>query len=169
MRQALDLWFDLVWRTLRGLGVPAAEADDAVQLVFLTFSRKLAEVRPGRERAFLVGTAVRMAANDRRVRRRRPEEPTDRCDEAPSRTPDPERQLAAKRALRELEAMLARMSPELRTAFVLFELEGFTMSEIAEMLAIPPGTVASRLRSARQVFGRAVAELRAADHEREVY
>ena len=40
-----------------------------------------------------------------------------------------------------LEAILARMSHELRTVFVLFELEGFTMSEIADLLALAPGTV----------------------------
>jgi RNA polymerase sigma-70 factor (ECF subfamily) len=168
LRRALDRWFDLVWRTLRGLGVPDAQVDDATQLVFLTFSQKLARVPPAQERAFLVATAVRIAANDRRVRRRRPEDPSDSCDESPSAVPDPERQLATKQALGELEAILARMSHELRTVFLLFELEGFRMSEIADMLALPPGTVASRLRSARQVFGRAVAELRAADSEREV-
>jgi RNA polymerase sigma-70 factor (ECF subfamily) len=132
-------------------------------MVFLTFSKKLGQVPPDQERAFLVGTAVRIAANDRRVRQRRREDPSDRCDEAPSYAPDPERQLAVKQAVAQLGAMLGRMSQEHRTVFVLFELEGFAMSEVAEMLAIPPGTVASRLRSARQVFERAVAMLHASE------
>jgi RNA polymerase sigma-70 factor (ECF subfamily) len=36
--------------------------------------------------------------------------------------------------------------------FVLFELEEMTMAAIAETLQIPPGTVASRLRRARERF-----------------
>jgi len=40
--------------------------------------------------------------------------------------------------------------------FVLFELDGFSSPEIAQMTDVPLGTVASRLRRAREEF-RAVA------------
>jgi RNA polymerase sigma-70 factor (ECF subfamily) len=40
----------------------------------------------------------------------------------------------------------------LRTVFVLHEFEELNMSEIASVLEIPRGTVASRLRRARQEF-----------------
>ncbi len=36
--------------------------------------------------------------------------------------------------------------------FVLYELEGLKMADIAGLLEIPPGTVASRLRRAREEF-----------------
>ena len=48
-----------------------------------------------------------------------------------------------------------------RTVFVLFELEGMKGDEIAAMLDIPAGTVASRLRLAREAFQRAVSRLQA--------
>jgi len=48
-----------------------------------------------------------------------------------------------------------------RTVFVLFELEGFTFTEIAELLEIPRGTVASRLRRARTEFVEGARRLRA--------
>jgi RNA polymerase sigma-70 factor (ECF subfamily) len=48
----------------------------------------------------------------------------------------------------------------LKEAFILFELEDMSVPQIAEMLAIPTGTVASRLRRARALFQKAVAELR---------
>ena len=52
------------------------------------------------------------------------------------------------------------MPLDLRTVFVLFELEELTMAEIAELLGLAPGTVASRLRRARQDYGAAVHRLR---------
>ena len=48
------------------------------------------------------------------------------------------------------------MTQDLRTAFVLFELEGLSVPEIAEVVKIPTGTVASRLRRAREQFGAAL-------------
>ncbi len=50
---------------------------------------------------------------------------------------------------------------EMRAVFVLFELEEMPSTEIAEVLAIPIGTVASRLRRAREEFQRIVARLKA--------
>jgi RNA polymerase sigma-70 factor (ECF subfamily) len=53
------------------------------------------------------------------------------------------------------------MPIDLRAVFVLYELEQLTSAEIAELLQIPPGTVASRLRRARESFESCVARLRA--------
>ena len=44
------------------------------------------------------------------------------------------------------------MPEDFRNVFVLFELECMTMTEIAHVLSIPAGTVASRLRRARELF-----------------
>jgi RNA polymerase sigma-70 factor (ECF subfamily) len=44
------------------------------------------------------------------------------------------------------------MDLDLRTVFILYEVEEMTMAEIATVLQIPPGTVASRLRRAREDF-----------------
>jgi len=61
-------------------------------------------------------------------------------------------QLDLRRARALLDVVLNEMSDELRTVFVLFELEDMTMATIAELLHLPPGTVASRLRRARATF-----------------
>ncbi|HEX6764769.1 MAG TPA: sigma factor, partial [Polyangiaceae bacterium] len=73
LRALVTEHFDFVWRSLRRLGVPAADADDSAQEVFLTVSRKLASVEQGRERAFLFAVALRVASTSRRSRSRRPE------------------------------------------------------------------------------------------------
>ena len=64
----------LVWRSLRRLGVSEWDADDASQQVFLVAHRRLADIAPESERSFLLQTALRVAADFRRTRRRRREE-----------------------------------------------------------------------------------------------
>jgi RNA polymerase sigma-70 factor, ECF subfamily len=54
--------------------------------------------------------------------------------------------------------VLDAMPIELRAVFVLFELEGMTSPEIAAISGLPPGTVASRLRRARERFRELVAQ-----------
>ena len=51
-----------------------------------------------------------------------------------------------------LDEILEAMPLELRAVFTLFELEQLTMAQIAPLLGVPQGTVASRLRRAREVF-----------------
>lgn len=69
--------FTTVWRALRRLGVSEIAADDATQEVFIVAARRLTEVEVGRERPYLYGIALRVAANWRRAGRRSIEH----CDE----------------------------------------------------------------------------------------
>src|SRR5690606_39821992 len=62
-------------------------------------------------------------------------------------------------ALQMMDRVLCQMSADLVTTFVLFEIEGMTTPEIAELEGIPLGTAASRLRRARQSFQVAALEL----------
>jgi len=64
-----------------------------------------------------------------------------------------------RRARALLDRVLVGMPMDLRAVFVLFELEEMTMMEIATISDIPLGTVASRLRRARQTFQEAVRKL----------
>ena len=65
-RAVVDANFGLVWRFLRGLGVPQQDADDAAQQVFWIAAQRLDGIRIGSERAFLLATARGTAANARR-------------------------------------------------------------------------------------------------------
>jgi RNA polymerase sigma-70 factor (ECF subfamily) len=51
--------------------------------------------------------------------------------------------------------LLDRLSPEHRAVLTLREVEGLDEQAIAELLAVPPGTVKSRLSRARQNFRKA--------------
>jgi RNA polymerase sigma-70 factor (ECF subfamily) len=141
-----------VWRVLRRNGVSAADADDAVQKVFLVLSCKAQGVEPGRELPFLLRTAVFVASEARRTQRRRRESKESSLDERSSDRPNPEHELLERERLSQLDAILKKMDEALRVPFVLYEIEELTMTVIAEILEVPLGTVASRLRRARARF-----------------
>ena len=50
---------DFVWRSLRRLGVPMGEVDDATQQFWIVLARKLSEMKPGSERAFFTQSSWR--------------------------------------------------------------------------------------------------------------
>jgi RNA polymerase sigma-70 factor (ECF subfamily) len=152
LRVLVDRHFDFIGRVLRNLGVAEAELDDVLQQVFCTAARRLLDIVEGSERAFLVQTAVNGAANARRARARSPEVGLAVLPEVADEAPSPEDLTDRKRAAVVLDRLLGTMELELRTVFVLFEIEQLSRGEIAELLGLPPGTVASRLRRAREDF-----------------
>jgi RNA polymerase sigma-70 factor (ECF subfamily) len=141
-----------VWRMLRRHGVSEADADDATQKVFLVLARKLAVVERGRELSYLMRTAVLVASETRRTLRRRHESDEPPPDLAAPLTTAPDAALEQRQALAQLDAILDRLDASLRTVFVMHEIEELTMAEIADVLQVPAGTVASRLRRAREAF-----------------
>jgi RNA polymerase sigma-70 factor (ECF subfamily) len=162
LRELVDAHFDFIWRSLRRFGLAPADADDAAQRVFVVASRKLSLIEFGRERAFLFGTAYRVVREIRRSKARRPEssfvgDEVDAADPAPN----PEEFADRSRARALLDQVLGEMPIEARSVFVLFELEELTVPEIANMLELPIGTVASRLRRARELFHAAATRIRA--------
>lgn len=145
--------YDCVWRALKRLGVPDADADDGAQQVFVVAARRLAEIEPGRERQYLLGIALRVASDVRRTRRRRPEVPLDTVPESPNAHGfAPDDLVDEKRAREALARILDGLSVPLREAFVLFELQELPAPQVAELLGISVGTVASRVRRARDAI-----------------
>ena len=151
LRAMVGAHFDPVWRALKRLGVPEAGVDDAAQQVFLVASRRLDEIRADGERAYLMGVALRVASDARRALRRLREVPMNDEGELPAPgAPDAEERLDEQRARRVLSTFLAGMPDEMREAFVLFELEEMSAPDVAAALGVPVGTVASRVRRARE-------------------
>lgn len=156
--------FQFIWRCLRRLGVqPEHAVDDAAQRVFEIAALKRAQIAPGSERAFLFKAAVFVAAEERRRRRRDAREELDEEAVLEARTSSlgPDEAVDASRWRTRLDSVLNALGPELRVVFVLFEFERLSSPEIAELLGLPLGTVASRLRRARAEFQAAARRLRA--------
>ncbi len=163
LRELADEHYEFVWRSLRRLGVKPPETDDAAQRVFVILAQKLSAIEVGKEKSFVFGIVMRVAANVRRdlaVTRER-EVAESETLEAISHGPTAEAAVALAQERATLDEILMRIPEERRTIFVLFELEELTLTEIAEMLGLPVGTVSTRLRRARQEFQADVARLRA--------
>jgi len=132
-------------RLVRSYGV--RDADDVVQEAYLVYYRRHDEVSPGSERAFLVGTARRLAVRAKRKAAREvavdalePEDGRDGADHL----------LDGSRERALLDDALAGVPSDLKEVFSLFELEGLTKNEVAAYYGIPVGTAATRRARARR-------------------
>jgi RNA polymerase sigma-70 factor, ECF subfamily len=148
---------EFLWRFACRMGVGEAAAEDIAQEAFVVAASRLDAILPGKERSYLVSVAVHMVRRER-TRRARHEELTGEPSAPAGEQPD--RRLDEARARRLLDASLEALDDGLRAVFVLHEIEEETMADIAHLLDLPPGTVASRLRRAREAWKRATEQLK---------
>jgi len=148
--------FEFVWRLLRRLGLPESDADDAAQQVFTIACRRFGAIQKGSERSFLYGCALNGASKWRAARARQRDRYEVDAEVLESEHPCGDELLDRHKARRLLDEILDSMPEELRTVFVLFEFEELTSNQIAEILGVPRGTAASRLRRAREDFEKRV-------------
>lgn len=160
IRDAVREHHAFVWRSVRRLGVPETDVEDAVQRVFLVLAKNVARVDRSKLRSYLFGVAMRVAANERRAARSRIQGSGD-ADRTPSLAAPADEALDARRARALLDEILDLLGDELRSVLVLHEFEHLTVPEIADLVGIPTGTVASRLRRARAELERHATRLRA--------
>jgi RNA polymerase sigma-70 factor (ECF subfamily) len=138
----------------------AQAAQDLTQDVFLRVFKSLKSYRAG-EGAFTVWLA-RLTRNllIDHYRRSRQERVTDSIEtqlpvlEERTSASRAERLLAGREASEILQAALKRLSPELREAVILRDIEEMEYREIAQVLEVPEGTVKSRLNRGRAELGR---------------
>jgi RNA polymerase sigma-70 factor (ECF subfamily) len=151
----------LIWRGLRGLGVPEASLEDAVQDVFLVVHRRLGSFDGSSTvRTWLFGIALHVARNYRRREQRKGGcTSLDAAPEVADAAPGPHEDAATAEALRQVALALETLDDVKREVFVLAELEQMSAAEIAETLGINVNTVYSRLHAARRAFEAAVTRL----------
>jgi RNA polymerase sigma-70 factor (ECF subfamily) len=161
LHELLLAHFDFIWRSLRRLGVPEDSVDDAAQQVFVVASRKIDRDPPRAPKAFLFAIALRVAASHRRSRDRRRLLDSENWTEVGDSAPGPDELLERRRARQELDEIVESIPFDIRVVFMLFEMEEMTTKQIAELMNLPMGTVASRLRRGRELFQQGIERLKA--------
>ncbi|OJY15843.1 MAG: hypothetical protein BGO98_24570 [Myxococcales bacterium 68-20] len=158
-RERIEAVSGSIWRCLRRFGVPSNDVEDCFQSVLLQLHARwdtLGRLPVEELRKYACAVAIGVARAAARSRERAERGSYDLPDDLVARgTPESVAEQNEERA--QLDAVLATLTDERREVFVLYELEGLTGAEIAELLGVPAGTVASRLRRARADFEAAVA------------
>lgn len=144
----VDRLLDRVYRYLRNLTRSDDDARDLTHETFLKLRRRLTTSSvPGD--AYVFAAARNTALSAWRRRQRHPEgastDPWRDDDDLPTDPADAPDSHYERGELRSaLEAALAHLPEEQRSVFLLAEIEGLRHGEIAEILGLPEGTVASR-------------------------
>ena len=158
---------EFVWRTVRRMGVRAADADDVVQDVFVIVHRRLSEFEGRAQlKTWVFKILLHVVRHYWRTHQRKPgdragENVTEMQGLMADHEAGPAASLERVEALRILDRLLTGLDQDKREVFVLAEIEQMTAAEIAEIVEANPNTVASRLRAARQDFEKALARFRA--------
>jgi RNA polymerase sigma factor (sigma-70 family) len=144
----------MVWGVCRRTLGNHHDAEDAFQATFLVLVRKAASIRSRELLAnWLYGVAQKTASKARQMARKR-------STREPQGEPMPEPQMEAQdqesgREQRELlDEELSRLPDKYRIAIVLCDLEERNRAEVAQLLCLKEGTVASRLARGRQMLAK---------------
>lgn len=155
--------FKPVWRLLAQLGIAERELEDLTHEVFLTAFRREDAFDASRPMLpWLFGIAYRLASDHRQRASSTREEMTEEVpDQAVISGPTGETAVARRQARALLTEVLDSLDLEKRAVFVMHELDGMTVPDIANAVEVPVATAYSRLRLARTQFDAALKRLRA--------
>jgi RNA polymerase sigma-70 factor (ECF subfamily) len=159
-RDVFDAQYDYVWSSLRRLGVFDGDLEDITDEVFIRIHENLGAYDGQRPlRPWLFAFAFRAAADYRRLARHRIRLGFEGDDEMHG-DPSPEEALVQKESAELVQNALDAISMNNRAVFVMYEIDGTEMKDIASTLGIPLQTAYSRLRLARATFEVKLRELR---------
>lgn len=166
-REVYESRFHDVLRWIRAMGGREEDLDDLAQEVFIIVRRKLSAFDGQNLNGWLYRITQRTVRDYRRaawfrnllLRKKVPDHEGVLLKLVePGRNPAEEQEL--REAQRSLRLVLSRMREKHRTAFVLFEIEGYTGEEIAALEGAPVATIFTRLYHARRDFAAIVKQLR---------
>jgi RNA polymerase sigma-70 factor (ECF subfamily) len=152
--------FPAVWRMASRSGIVESALDDVLQDVYLTVFRKL-EHFEGRSavKTWVLAITIRVVSNHIRMRRRKGAahaltSVVDDPESVPDAAPDPHERLAREEAMRTVRDLIAGMDQRRAAIFMLVELGGLSVAEVARELGGNVNTLQARLCAARRDFER---------------
>jgi RNA polymerase sigma-70 factor, ECF subfamily len=142
----------LAFRVAQGVLRNAADAEDVAQEALLRAYQKFHRLRdPAHFRPWLVRITFRLALDRWRSARRREQRETEWAMPNLRTAPPTTEEIAAANVFQlRLEKAMAELPERSRLVLLLAAIEGYTLAEVAEILAVPIGTVKSRLFFARK-------------------
>lgn len=147
-----DRYSALVRSVLRGALGPDSAIEDLLQEVFIVFLRCARDLRDANAlRAFLVAVAVRLVTVELRRRRVRRWVTLSPTDTMPDSSVSP-RDFAGLETLRGLYRILERMPNRRRLAFVLRNVQGLEITEVAKALNTSESTAKREISRAKEVI-----------------
>ncbi len=153
--EAYRAYADTTARWAQQLGGFSVDVDDVVQEVFLVVSRQLGRFRgDARFSTWLFEITRKITANHRRRHRWRfwQSEAPHGADSEPSDQPLPDAELERRQTRHQLYQVLDKLPEKYRTVLVLYEMEGLSTQEIADLRALNVSTVRVQLGRARDCF-----------------
>ena len=151
-RAIYDGWFDEVSRWIRAMGGPEADREDLAQDVFLVVNRRL----PFFDGENLPGWLYQITRHRVRDFRRLMWVKHLLFGSMPlpgdlvSASPSPAETLETHQKSELLERLLGKLNASERAALVLFEIDGYTGEEIAQIQGVPLSTIWTRVYNARK-------------------
>lgn len=141
---------DAAYNLARWLTRNKQDAEDVIQEAFLRSFQFFDGFRGGNARAWLLRIVRNTCYTLLQRKRAQPGIEFDETAFVPNRFPaNPEEALLGNDTFKKIRLALEALPPGFREVLILRELEGMSYKEISEVLAIPPGTVMSRLSRAR--------------------
>ena len=150
-----------------------SDAEDLTQEVFIRLYRTMSSYEPDRGsfNTWLTTLTRNMLVDH--FRRTRQERMTDSIDAAPAadedaptlaeriedEAPSPQSRLASKETQKMVQQALQKVSPDLREAVILRDLQDMDYKEIAAALKVPEGTVKSRINRGRAELARLLSRI----------
>ena len=151
----------------------ASDAEDLTQEVFIRLYRTMSSYEPDRGsfNTWLTTLTRNMLVDH--FRRTRQERMTDSIDASPvsdenaptlaerveDQAPSPQARLASKETQKMVHQALQKVSPDLREAVILRDLQDMDYKEIAVALKVPEGTVKSRINRGRAELARLLSRI----------
>ncbi len=167
-RAIYDRWFDEVSRWVRAMGGPESECEDLVQDVFVVVHRRLPDFDGENVAGWLYQIARRRVRDFRRLLWVRQmlffNVPLSEKLTADAASPADAIETKQKREM--LERLLDKLNESERAALILFEIDGYSGDEIAEIQGVPVNTVWARIHKGRKKLRASLARVESQEQKR---
>jgi RNA polymerase sigma-70 factor (ECF subfamily) len=167
-RAIYERWFDDVSRWIRAMGGPEADREDLVQDVFMVVHRRLADFDGQNVAGWLYQIARHRVRDFRRLLwvKHMLFGSVPLSESLPKGGASPADSLETNEKRATLERLLVKLNESERAALVLFEIDGYSGDEIAEIQGVPVNTVWARIHKARKKLKASLEKIESREQKR---